>query len=131
MRVKRFSAVSEFVELFCASGLWKCLIEVMLGMSSPQLALHIVNKGIFSGIISNKDGKWEHGCKNSVSWLLNFEVGAALQTATSVQLSNCVKGQQAQFEAWYNGWAKLKYLGLNAGHVLNNKDLLKGACVYV
>lgn len=49
MRVKRFSVVAEFVELFAASGLQKRLIEVMLGLSSPRLAFHFVNRGVFSG----------------------------------------------------------------------------------
>lgn len=37
-------------------GLRERLIEVMLGMASPHLAFHIVNKGIFSGTVSNKRG---------------------------------------------------------------------------
>lgn len=76
MRVKRFSAVAEFVGLFCASGLRKRLIEVMLGMASPHLAFHFVNKGIFSGVVSNK-GKMRallFTTRNSVCWLLNIWV---------------------------------------------------------
>lgn len=40
-------------------GLRERLIEVMLGMASPHLAFHIVNKGIFSGTVSNGGGRDE------------------------------------------------------------------------
>lgn len=135
MRVKRFSAVAEFVGLFCASGLWKRLIEVMLGMASPHLAFHIVNKGMFSCIMGN-EGKMRAllllATRNSVCWLLKFWVNSALKAASSIFICPIVfKAQCVQFETRYHGWPKLKYLGLNAGLFQVTKTHFNGVCVCV
>lgn len=59
----------------------------MLGMSSAHLAFHIVNRGIFSGIMSNK-GKWEHlfETRNSVCLLLIVKAIPALYAASFISI---------------------------------------------
>lgn len=51
--------------------------------------------------------------RNSVCWLLNIGVNSA-PAALSILISPIVLKTDVQFETCYQGWSKLKYLGLNA-----------------
>ena len=69
-----------------------------MGMSSPQLAFHIVNRGIFSSIMTNKRGNESGVVKIVLADCSVFKSARALKAARSAQLSTCVDGRCAQFE---------------------------------